>query len=92
LQITDIDLLIPHQANLRISQFIQKKFGLNDEQVFNNIQKFGNTTAASIRLRLPKPGRWVKSKKAIWWFWQLLEADSPGPARLSVGKMLYQKM
>jgi 3-oxoacyl-[acyl-carrier-protein] synthase-3 len=41
-------MLIPHQANLRISQFIQKKFELNDDQVYNNIQKYGNTTAASI--------------------------------------------
>ena len=32
-----IDMLIPHQANLRISQFIQRKFGLNDDQVYNNI-------------------------------------------------------
>lgn len=45
---SDIDLLIPHQANLRISQFVQKKFGLSDHQVFNNIMKYGNTTAASI--------------------------------------------
>ncbi len=52
LQVSDIDMLIPHQANLRISQFIQKKFGLNDDQVFNNIQKFGNTTAASIPIAL----------------------------------------
>ena len=52
LQVSDIDMLIPHQANLRISQFIQKKFGLNDNQVFNNIQKFGNTTAASIPIAL----------------------------------------
>jgi len=44
----DIDLLIPHQANLRIAQFIQHKFGLSDNQVFNNIMKFGNTTAASV--------------------------------------------
>ncbi len=48
----DIDMLIPHQANLRISQFIQKKMGLGDEQVFNNIQKYGNTTAASIPIAL----------------------------------------
>ena len=47
-----IDMLIPHQANLRIAQFIQKKFGLNDNQVFNNIQKYGNTTAASIPIAL----------------------------------------
>jgi 3-oxoacyl-[acyl-carrier-protein] synthase-3 len=48
----DISLLVPHQANLRISQFIQKKFGLSDEQVFNNIMKYGNTTAASIPIAL----------------------------------------
>ena len=49
---TDIDMLIPHQANLRISQFVQKKFGLRDDQVYNNIQKYGNTTAASIIIAL----------------------------------------
>jgi 3-oxoacyl-[acyl-carrier-protein] synthase-3 len=52
LQAADIDLLVPHQANLRISQFIQKKFGLGDDQVFNNIMKYGNTTAASIPIAL----------------------------------------
>ena len=49
---TDIDLLVPHQANLRISQFIQNKFGLTDDQVFNNIMSYGNTTAASIPIAL----------------------------------------
>ena len=48
----DIDLFIPHQANLRISQFIQKKFNFNDNQVFNNIMRYGNTTAASIPIAL----------------------------------------
>jgi 3-oxoacyl-[acyl-carrier-protein] synthase-3 len=52
LKSTDIDLLIPHQANLRISQFVQKTMGLSDNQVFNNIQKYGNTTAASIPIAL----------------------------------------
>jgi 3-oxoacyl-[acyl-carrier-protein] synthase III len=52
LQISDLRLLIPHQANLRISQFVQKKLRLNDDQVYNNIQKFGNTTAASIPIAL----------------------------------------
>jgi 3-oxoacyl-[acyl-carrier-protein] synthase-3 len=51
-QIADLRLLIPHQANLRISQFVQKKLRLTDEQVFNNIQKYGNTTAASIPIAL----------------------------------------
>lgn len=52
LKATDIDMLIPHQANLRIAQFIQKKMRLSDDQVFNNIQKYGNTTAASIPIAL----------------------------------------
>ena len=52
LQKENIDILIPHQANLRIAQFIQKKFGLTDNQVFNNIMRYGNTTAASIPLAL----------------------------------------
>lgn len=52
LKSTDIDLLVPHQANLRISQFVQRMAGLSDEQVFNNIQKYGNTTAASIPIAL----------------------------------------
>ena len=47
-----IDMLIPHQANLRISQFIQRKFGLNDDQVYNNIMRYGNTTAGSIPIAL----------------------------------------
>ena len=48
----DIDLLVPHQANLRISQYIQEKLGLSDDQVFNNIMRYGNTTAASIPIAL----------------------------------------
>lgn len=52
LSVDDIDLLIPHQANLRISQFIQQKFKLTDDQVYNNIQRYGNTTAASIPIAL----------------------------------------
>ncbi|MCZ2083849.1 MAG: 3-oxoacyl-ACP synthase, partial [Flavobacteriales bacterium] len=48
----DLDMFIPHQANLRIAQFVQKRFGLPDEKVYNNIQRFGNTTAASIPLAL----------------------------------------
>ncbi|HEX7847198.1 MAG TPA: beta-ketoacyl-ACP synthase III [Chitinophagaceae bacterium] len=52
LQPSDISLLVPHQANLRISQFVQKKLGLKDEQVKNNIQKYGNTTAASVPIAL----------------------------------------
>ena len=59
----DLDMLIPHQANLRISQFVQQKLGLADEQVFNNIQKYGNTTAASIPLALCEAWEQGKIKK-----------------------------
>jgi len=48
----DINMLIPHQANLRISQFVQHHLGLRDDQVHNNIQKYGNTTAASVPIAL----------------------------------------
>ncbi len=49
---SDITMLIPHQANLRISQFVQQKLQLRDDQVYNNIQRYGNTTAASIPIAL----------------------------------------
>ena len=55
-----IDMLIPHQANLRISQFVQKKFGLSEDQVYNNVQKYGNTTAGSISIALTEA--WEDSK------------------------------
>jgi 3-oxoacyl-[acyl-carrier-protein] synthase-3 len=48
----DLRLLIPHQANLRISQFEQQKFKLTHDQVYNNIQQYGNTTAASVPIAL----------------------------------------
>jgi len=56
----DIDMLIPHQANLRIAQFIQKKFGLTNDQVYNNIMRYGNTTAASIPIALTEA--WEEGK------------------------------
>lgn len=49
---SDIDMLIPHQANLRISDFVARKMGLREDQVWNNIQRFGNTTAASVPIAL----------------------------------------
>lgn len=60
LQKEDIDMLIPHQANLRIAQFIQKKFRLSDDQVYNNIMRYGNTTAASIPIALTEA--WEEGK------------------------------
>ncbi len=48
----DISLLVPHQANLRISQYIQEKLGLSDSRVYNNIMRYGNTTAGSIPIAM----------------------------------------
>jgi len=46
--VEDLSLLLMHQANLRINEAVQKQLGLPDEKVFNNIQKYGNTTAATL--------------------------------------------
>ena len=62
LEVTDIDMLIPHQANLRISQFVQKQLGLSDNQVFNNIMRYGNTTAASIPIAMSEAWELEKLK------------------------------
>jgi 3-oxoacyl-[acyl-carrier-protein] synthase-3 len=56
----DIDLLVPHQANLRISQYIQEKLGLPDSKVYNNIMRYGNTTAASIPIAMSEA--WAEGK------------------------------
>jgi 3-oxoacyl-[acyl-carrier-protein] synthase-3 len=50
LAVDDLDLLLMHQANLRINEAVQKHLGLTDEKVFNNIQRYGNTTAATLPL------------------------------------------
>lgn len=60
LSVSDINLLIPHQANLRISQFVQQKFKLRDDQIYNNIMQYGNTTAASIIIALTEA--WEKGR------------------------------
>ncbi len=60
LQRTDINLLVPHQANLRISQYIQEKLELSNDQVYNNIMRYGNTTAASIPIALSEA--WAEGK------------------------------
>jgi len=52
LAVSDVSLLLPHQANLRISEMVQRKLELRDDQVYNNIQHYGNTTAATIPIML----------------------------------------
>ncbi len=58
-----IDLVIPHQANLRISQMVQRLFKLPDDKVYNNIQKVGNTTAGSIPIALSQARDEGKAKR-----------------------------
>ncbi len=59
----DLGCLIPHQANLRISEFVQRSLGLRDEQIHNNIDRYGNTTAASIPLCLDEAVRIGKVRR-----------------------------
>ncbi|HTJ49545.1 MAG TPA: beta-ketoacyl-ACP synthase III [Cyclobacteriaceae bacterium] len=56
----DINLLVPHQANLRISQYVQEKLGLSDSHIYNNIMRYGNTTAASIPIAMSEA--WAEGK------------------------------
>lgn len=56
----DISLLVPHQANLRISQYVQEKLALSDDRVYNNIMRYGNTTAASIPIAMSEA--WAEGK------------------------------
>lgn len=56
-RLEDIDLVIPHQANLRINQFVAQALKISESKVVNNIQKYGNTTAASIPIALDEARR-----------------------------------
>ena len=62
-QSQDLDMLIPHQANLRITQYVQQKMGLSDDKVFSNIQRYGNTTAASVPIALSEAVQEGKIKR-----------------------------
>jgi len=63
LSLNDIDLLIAHQANLRIVEFVQETLQIPNEKIYNNIQKYGNTTAASILIALDECVRSQKIKR-----------------------------
>ena len=52
LTLDQVDMVIPHQANLRISEMVQRRLGLPDDKMYNNIMRYGNTTAASIPIAL----------------------------------------
>jgi 3-oxoacyl-[acyl-carrier-protein] synthase-3 len=63
LSIADVDLVIPHQANLRINEMVMSRLGVPPEKVYNNIMRYGNTTAASIPLCLSEAMAEGKAKK-----------------------------
>ena len=63
ISIEDLSLVISHQANLRINEAVRMKLGLPKEKVFNNIEKFGNTTAASLPLCISEATEQGKLKK-----------------------------
>jgi 3-oxoacyl-[acyl-carrier-protein] synthase-3 len=56
-EIGDVDLLIAHQANARISESVRRKLALPVERMYNNIEKYGNTTGASIPIALAEAVR-----------------------------------
>jgi 3-oxoacyl-[acyl-carrier-protein] synthase-3 len=63
MSIEDVDLLIPHQANLRIIQAVGKKVGIDEKRIYVNVDRFGNTSAASIPIALDEARRNGKLKK-----------------------------
>src|SRR6266576_7109216 len=84
----DVKLLVPHQANLRIIEMVQKAAGLRSDQVYVNIQKYGNTTAASIPIALHEAldeGRLARGDLLIL---TAFGSASPGRARRSAGDYL----
>ncbi|MGM0418574.1 MAG: 3-oxoacyl-[acyl-carrier-protein] synthase III C-terminal domain-containing protein, partial [Thermodesulfobacteriota bacterium] len=84
-KLEEVDMIIPHQANLRINEFYLKKLGLSEDKMFNNIQKYGNTTAGSIPIALDEAieqGKIDTSKDLV-----LLSALGAG---LTWGAILYK--
>jgi 3-oxoacyl-[acyl-carrier-protein] synthase-3 len=61
--VEDLDLVVPHQANKRINEFVSQKLSIPPEKVVHNIQKYGNTTAASIPLALSEAVQEGRAKK-----------------------------
>jgi 3-oxoacyl-[acyl-carrier-protein] synthase-3 len=57
LDVAAIDLFVPHQANLRINQYVAEKLGIPDAKTVHNIERYGNTTAATIPLGLSEAWR-----------------------------------
>jgi hypothetical protein len=77
-RVSDKNLLIAHQAILRIDESVQKTLGLRDDQVFNNIQHYGNTTAAIIPIAFDECLKQVALSRGIWSVSSAWAPDSTG--------------
>ena len=86
LTIADLDVLVPHQANLRINQFVAASLEIDESRVVNNIDRFGNTTAASIPDGARRGGRrpvgFARGASSVW---PPLAPGSPGPLPCCAG-------
>jgi 3-oxoacyl-[acyl-carrier-protein] synthase-3 len=63
--IADVDLFLFHQANLRINEMVGKQLGISPEKIFNTIQKFANTTAATIPIGMDEAVKAGKLQKGM---------------------------
>jgi len=77
----DVDLFIPHQANQRIIDAVSKRIGIDEEKVFKNLERYGNTSAASIPIALDEASRSGRMKKGDL---VLLDAFGAGAATAAV--------
>jgi len=78
----DIDLFIPHQANSRILEVLRKRLGVPSDKIYSNLEKYGNTSSASVPIALDEAIRSGKAKKAIRYYSQFLVPGSPGDLQL----------
>ena len=68
LGVGDVDLFVPHQANMRINQLVANKLGIPEEKTVHNIVRYGNTTAATIPIGLSeswREGKIVKGSRVL---------------------------
>ena len=84
LGLADLDLLVMHQANLRINEAAQKALGLPNEKVHNNIQRYGNTTSATLPLCFHEARQAGKVKEGSLVAFTALGADCTGVGLMRV--------
>ena len=88
----DLSLLVPHQANLRINNMVCEKMGIPDTKVYNNIQRYGNTTSASLPLCMSEAVKEGKLKEGDLVMTVAFGSGLPGVQTYFVGKKKKKKM